>query len=134
MKKDSSFLDSVRLFLDKNGKPLVPWVNLTPAELCEAEKISHDALAELHDSPDPDAAPPRYRVSPRRWGYPLAFICNGNSGACPLPAQTNPNASSLLASATSALLSNNPINRTRLHKQKGSPAGRPFPETNFHGR
>jgi len=73
MKKDSSFLDSVRLFLDKNGKPLVPWVNLTPAELCEAEKISHDALAELHDSPDPDAAPPRYRVSPRRWGYPIGL-------------------------------------------------------------
>ena len=29
MKKDSSFLDSVQLFLDKNGKPVAPWVNLT---------------------------------------------------------------------------------------------------------
>jgi hypothetical protein len=73
MKKDSSFLDSVQLFLDKNGKPVAPWVNLTPTELCQAEKISPDALAELHDSPDPDAAPPRYRVSPRRWGYPIGL-------------------------------------------------------------
>jgi hypothetical protein len=73
MKKDSSFLDSVQLFLDKNGKPVAPWVNLTPTEICAAEKISHDALAELHDSPDPDAAPPRYRVSPRRWGYPIGL-------------------------------------------------------------
>ena len=36
--KDSSFLDSVQLFLDKNGKPLAPWVNLTPTELCGRKK------------------------------------------------------------------------------------------------
>jgi hypothetical protein len=65
MKKDSPFLESVRPFLTgKDGKPVPPWMNLTPTEICAAEKISPEAFA---------AAPPRYRVSPRRWGYPIGL-------------------------------------------------------------
>ena len=67
--QDPLFHPLLRLFVDGDGKPLSPFANLPP-QIAQAEGISIDALKENHDrDDDPDAAPPRYPISSRRWGY-----------------------------------------------------------------
>jgi hypothetical protein len=72
--RDPLFAALLRLLVDGDGKPVSPFANLSPEQIAQAEGISIDALNENHSrDDDPDAAPPRYPISSRRWGY-VAFL------------------------------------------------------------
>jgi hypothetical protein len=68
--RDPLFAELLKLFADGDGKPLSPFANLSPEQVAKAENIDVDTLNKNHRQGG-DAAPPRYRISPRRWGYPL---------------------------------------------------------------
>jgi len=65
--QDPLFSQLLKLCVDDDGKPLPPFANLTPEQVARAEGIDLKTLNE-NRMRDPDSAPPRYRISPRRWG------------------------------------------------------------------
>jgi hypothetical protein len=68
--RDPLFAEMLKLFVDGDGKPLSPFANLSPEQVAKAENIDVDTLNK-NQRRGGDAAPPRYRTSPRRWGYVL---------------------------------------------------------------
>jgi hypothetical protein len=70
-----------------NLTDLPPFASLTRATVARAENISIKALEALHRRGD---GPPRYKVTPKRWSYPVIQYLAWKERRLAETAQTRP--------------------------------------------